>query len=47
MSSHRHVDLKTGTGARRRRMARVRRLPSVRHATLPLRRLGTHHAAEQ
>ena len=47
MAPHRHIDLKTGTLDRRRRMARARKLQSVRHSTLPLRRLQRHHLVEQ
>jgi hypothetical protein len=45
--AHRHIDLKNGALDRRRRMARVRKLPSVRHSTLPLRRLMRHHLLEK
>jgi hypothetical protein len=47
MPQHRHIDLKTGALDRRRRMARARKLQSVRHSTLPLRRLMRHHLIEQ
>jgi hypothetical protein len=47
MPAHRHIDLKSGALDRRRRMARARKLQSVRHSTLPLRQLMRHHLVEK
>lgn len=47
MPAHRPIDLKAGSLHRRRRMARARKLQSVRQASLPLRQVHRHHLVEK